>query len=712
MFASRIPSLRKLSILLSFLLAAGSVCDAAQITSYLITTAVLGKTFEYHIGADNQPTTFDATGFAPGLTIDRVTGTIFGTPNISGDYKIHLVAVGSGVAEADLTLRVYLAIPPNDPPDAMMSGGSDQILMDNQRSRIYCGHVDGITILDTQTRSVVKTIADRTVVSMALSPDGKRLWFVSTFMNRRVAWVDLDNLDNIVEVPVSDSVYYVREGLDLRLYGSVLNGDVLQMDANTGAVQQRFRPSTDFRPYGPPLLELSPDRKTLYVGDSFYVGTSLSPHGSLSRYDVATATPTLLQRVEMSAPYFWGLTAAPDGESVYVVPGTFEGWGSWFPHGTLCLAAQDLTQLRGFLPYRGTGKPPTLSADGRLVLQSVVRGDGGANCTGFVEIFSASTFTLLKTLTLGSVTSLGGGASVAVSSAVADPDYSHIFVWGSTGNGIPIGVGLTGMFVYNTASPAAPATPAKSLLNLATRMVTERGDNALIGGFIVTGVGQKDVVVRALGPSLPISGRVADPILEVYDSAGNKVAQNDNWNSNRATLLATGLAPIDEHEAAFFCVLEPGAYTVVVRNVSDASGITLLEIYDLNAGSASRIANLSTRGQVFSGDNVMIGGVIIGGTVSTNLVVRAIGPSLRNKGISNALSDPTLDIHDGYGVLIAHNDDWQTSPERKFADFGLAPSDDKESAVFLAATPGNYTAIVRGGDGGTGVGLVEFYNLQ
>jgi hypothetical protein len=258
-----------------------------------------------------------------------------------------------------------------------------------------------------------------------------------------------------------------------------------------------------------------------------------------------------------------------------------------------------------------------------------------------------------------------------------------------------------------------------SLKNLSTRAHVLAGDNALIGGFIFTG---GNVAVRALGPSLsvngvPVAGRLADPTLEIYDSTGKLVAANDNWRDDSASasrLQAEGLAPTNDLEAALDKFLGGGAYTVVMRGKNNSTRIGLFEAYFTSAAIQNEEAlNLSTRGVVGTGDDVMIGGFIMGDSNgTTRVVIRGIGPSLATSGITNALADPTLDLHDGNGVAIGANDNWRDTQEADIKASGLAPTSDLESAIFATLQPGAYTAIVRGKNDGSGIGLVEVYNLH
>jgi hypothetical protein len=297
----------------------------------------------------------------------------------------------------------------------------------------------------------------------------------------------------------------------------------------------------------------------------------------------------------------------------------------------------------------------------------------------------------------------------------------HTFVKAQTDNAYPPAtytVTNNSACTAPTPSPTPPKTPAQ-LQNISTRARILTGNNVLIGGFIVTGTDPKKVIVRALGPSItrngaPLPGRLANPILELH--AGNTVITNDDWKTDQqAEIMATGLAPTNDLESAIVRTLDPGNYTAIVRGVGGGTGIGLVEVYDLSQASASLLANISSRGFVDTNDNVMIGGFIVGPVDRSNprLVVRAIGPSLSNSGVSDALQNPTLEIHDASGTMIAANDDWPTDPNSSsVVANGLQPSDTRESAIFTSLTPGAYTAIVRGVGNTTGVGLVEVYNLQ
>lgn len=214
----------------------------------------------------------------------------------------------------------------------------------------------------------------------------------------------------------------------------------------------------------------------------------------------------------------------------------------------------------------------------------------------------------------------------------------------------------------------------------------------------------------------PVSGRLADPTLELRDATGLLIDFNDNWTDSPQSVEITlsGLAPSDPHESAISQQLSPGKYTAIIRGKNDTTGIGLVEVYDRESTGTSKLANISTRGVVETGDNVMIGGFIIGNNQpATKVVVRAIGPSLAAQSVPNPLQDPMLELHDRNGNVVATNDNWQTDPgAAEIQSDQLAPGDPHESATLQTLQPGNYTAVVRGVNNTTGIGLVEIYNVQ
>ncbi|HEY3662517.1 MAG TPA: matrixin family metalloprotease [Chthoniobacterales bacterium] len=260
-----------------------------------------------------------------------------------------------------------------------------------------------------------------------------------------------------------------------------------------------------------------------------------------------------------------------------------------------------------------------------------------------------------------------------------------------------------------------PITPSR-LVNISTRMYVGTGDDVLIGGFIIQGNQLKKVILRAIGPSLTaggISGALQDPKMDLYDSTGALLDSNDNWQESldSGEIVDSGLAPFDLRESAIVARLAPGNYTAVISGVNNTTGIGLVESYTLDT-SATHAANISTRGRVGPGEEVLIGGFIVGGRTTKQIVVRALGPSLGGNGLA-VLADPAVELHGSDGQLIASNDDWASgSQQSDIIAAGLQPADPREAALIATIPSGNYTAIVQGAEGGSGIGLVEIYDLD
>ena len=250
-------------------------------------------------------------------------------------------------------------------------------------------------------------------------------------------------------------------------------------------------------------------------------------------------------------------------------------------------------------------------------------------------------------------------------------------------------------------------------------MRVQAGDNVGIGGFIITGTGPKHVLLRAIGPSLTQSGvpdALADPVLELHGPGTFVTITNNNWRDDpvqAALIMADGIPPTNDLESAIDATLLPGAYTAIVRGNGNTSGVGLVEVYDLGQAVPGKLANISTRAFVDTGDNVVIAGFILGNNNGNDrIVVRGIGPSLTAAGVPNALADPTLELRNSNGALLVSNNDWQDDPAQaaELVAAGLAPTSNLESGIAATLSPGLYTALLAGLDNGIGVGLVEVYD--
>ncbi len=316
------------------------------------------------------------------------------------------------------------------------------------------------------------------------------------------------------------------------------------------------------------------------------------------------------------------------------------------------------------------------------------------------------------------------GASVSFSATANDLVDGAITVTANPASGsiFPIGkttVNLTAQDdAGNEASAAFIITVRRTeLVNISTRIPVGTGDEVGIGGFIIRGNDPLPVLIRALGPSLNVNGtalpgRLADPVVELFNQQKQSLAQNDNWQSTQQNEInATGLAPTNANEAAIFIQLPPGAYTAVVSGANGTTGNALVEIFALLSSSDSKLDNISTRGLVQTGSNVLIGGLISRGGDPTRVLIRAVGPVMAAHGVANTLQNPTLSLHDGNGVLLKFNDDWQDTQGAEIQATGMAPSNPQESAIVATLGAGPHTAVVRGKDNTTGVALVEAYAL-
>ena len=242
------------------------------------------------------------------------------------------------------------------------------------------------------------------------------------------------------------------------------------------------------------------------------------------------------------------------------------------------------------------------------------------------------------------------------------------------------------------------------------------GENVGIGGFIITGTDPMHVLIRAIGPSLSpgIPDPLADPVLELHGPGAFATITNDNWrDTQEAAIIATGIQPSNDFEAAIDATLSPGIYTAIVKGKNNTSGVGLVEVYDLSQAAPSKLGNISTRALIGTGSNIVIAGFILGNSSGDDRVVaRGIGPSLTAQGVPNALADPVLEARDGNGTLVVANNDWQDDPVQasELMAAGLAPSNPLESGIARTLAPGLYTILLAGVDNGTGIGLVEVYD--
>jgi hypothetical protein len=464
---------------------------------------------------------------------------------------------------------------------------------------------------------------------------------------------------------------------------------------------------------------------TNYLGDQ---GAVLQPYsvdvpanGTINVVvaEISAGTPSTAYTVTvtgLSAPTPAGTGACSVGLTTQVSATTI----------TLGQSTFDKATLSGTVGGNGT-LTFKLFSDSACATTPLVISNQAANADG---VYTSSPFTPASTGTYYWQASYSDGVN-SVTTTCADPTETV------TVNPVPVPTPTATATATATATPTATATatatasatatatatptatPASQTLNLSTRMRTDTGNNVGIGGFTITGSVAKHVIIRALGPSLTKFGFtaaevLADPTLEVHGPGSFGTITNNNWrDSQEAQIKADGLAPTNDLESAIDATLPPGAYTAIVSGNGSGVGICTFEVYDLDSSAASKLANLSTRAFVGTGNNVVIAGFVLGNNAGNDrVVVRGLGPSLSSFGIANTLADPTLELRDENGTLILANNDWQDNAAQA-ADItaaGLAPSNNKESAIAATLPPGLYTAILAGLNNGTGVGTVEVYD--
>jgi hypothetical protein len=658
-----------------------------------------GDTFDYDsFAANNEPTSWSAVGLPAGFSIDAATGHISGVAPPSGTFAPVITAHGP-IADAYVPFSITVESL-NRVPGLLKILPLDAywILADPIRPRIYTAGFSGVDMIDVNTLETTHLSSTTgNAWPPSLSADESELLLIGAFPDHSVLRrIELDSLTVMPDKLITDGSYeYYTDpllpGLDGRDYVAG-EKDVVQFDDATGVLQKKFG-----NVFNHPQLAMSSDRKTLFVSDFGYpVGGQ-----SFSSYDISTPEPVLLQHTD--TPY-GRLTYTGDGQTLYGLEGP--------PSPIVQIDPSTLQKVASFGETSGVFSSLSLSPEGSIyTLETpLFTGSGAWQAWNPVSLqqTAVSKFENLSPTT--DINSYDFRSYVPVNFAL-DSTGKYLFCVNALYPGIP---SPREVWVFSTdlaAFPPPPPPPTQDLANISTRANVTTGEGAMIGGFIIDGATPKKVLIRALGPSLTLTGALGDPVLSLYDSSGTQVATNDNWTTNRIAILGSSLAPTSERESAILITLTPGSYTAVVEDHNHQPGLALVEVYDLDVAQ-SALANISTRGEVGVGDAVMIGGFIVGGQDPTELLARGIGPSLSKNGIAFPLGNPVLEIHDASGTIIMSNDDWRATQQSEITATGLQPSNDLESAVLLTVIPGAYTVIVRGQNNSAGVALVEVYNLD
>ncbi len=660
------------------------VIGSASITSTTSPEPIpVGSYFTYTITAANNPTSFTATGLPTGVVIDGKTGTISGIPDLSDGFDAAVVAHGAGY---DASGIIHFSVTPAyRQPVAQISLADNAIrtVQDPVRNRLYVLNNRNVSVVDTDSLSIIATIPVAFAgYDLCLSPDNTKLWLTDAVGIHSYNLTDFSALPDIPNNP--PFFEQIRAGVNNKLYvtnppqgpSSYYLG-LYEIDVTSGELTaiRLGGPNTDIGA----LIDASADGKYLYA--SFNDGKV-----TINRYDVSSGAPVLLRSfVPPSTAYLIALSVSPDGKHV-----SYEAQDQFVEKETIFSMANTLVGATTVLDP--TAEPGSFNF-------------GNPGSTGYFNTIIHTGRQRPRLDFINTATGIPFNEWEIVDGGPAFADHA--------GANLFITTGLT-VYVYSLAADGTGGvTPSpKSLLNVSTRSVVGVDDQRMIGGFIITGDAEKEIAFRAIGASLPVIGAMTDPKISIFDSTGALIATNHNWNQFREAIVNAGLDPFDEHDAGLVATLAPGSYTAVVE-LEDGStgGLGLVELYDLTSDNSGKIANISTRSKVGTGDNVMIGGFIVGGNQVTNVLARAIGPSLASS-VTGVLLDPVLELHDSTGAQIASNDDWGSDQEAEIRGTGIAPTDNRESAILASLQPGAYTAIVRGKDDTTGVALVEIYNLD
>jgi Putative Ig domain/Matrixin len=649
----------------------------------------IGLPFIEDVGANNNPTSYSATDLPPGLILESDSGRISGTPTTSGVFNAVITAHGPIVDTYGAYQFAVLGLEEVPGLLSILNLPASSLVADPIRPRIYvaAGYA-GISMIDTETFEVTSLVSSSPFnARLSISADASTLLYTDLYGSPVQEYkIDLETLNALPAVPIPGNLSAVLEGLNNQAYVAGASG-VYQIDAATGVLQQYFAPPQSTSTASP-TIAISPDRQTLYVARE-------SIDGDLSTYDISTTDPMLLHQLSGS---FASLAPSRDGQFLYYV---HDNTGSYSLIQAQLPTLSPAKSLFASSLYLG---PTEVGLDGSIYQSIFPAGSYSNDPSGSFSVYDPATLQQTFDVEIGN---LQANLYPYVPLEIAfDNSGKYFFARVQGFYGAEVWV-----FSTDLASFPPPVHPTKNLLNISTRARVKTGEAAMIGGFIVQGPNPKKVLIRGIGPSLPLTGAMSNPVLDLYDSSGKLLASDDDWTADQLNIIGSQLAPSSKRESAILVTLQPGAYTAVVRDLNTQPGLALVEVYDLDPRD-SLLANISTRGKVETADNVMIAGFIIGGAEPTKVIVRAIGPSLTTKGIQQPLADPILELHDGNGDLASTNDNWRSTQQAEIIATGIPPTDDRESAILATLQPGSYTAIVRGQNSTTGVALVEVYNLD
>ncbi|HEV2840292.1 MAG TPA: delta-60 repeat domain-containing protein [Chthoniobacterales bacterium] len=608
---------------------------------------------------------------------------------------------------------------------------------------------------------------DADVAGIAVQADGKILvggFFTNMGGQERSYIARLDRTTGLADSfdpNASDNIFSIAVQADGKILaggfftsiGGATRHRMARLDANTGLADS-FDPNVSCTECGPPPARPAVVSIALQADGKIVTGGLFESIGGQARHSIARldATTGLADSFDPNAnEAVYSIAIQADGQ--VFAGGLFSGVNSIGGETRNHLARLDATTglADSFDPNANDSVfSIAVQADGKVLAGGLVTNIGGQPRALFARLSNGTAALQDLAVTQGAITWTHGGSSPQLTRVTfeSSPDKVHYTFlghgipqsgssnWSLTGLNLPTGqnfyIRARGCYrsgylngsesITESVRRAFLAGPTQEAqpLNLSTRMRVQTGDNVGIAGFIITGTAPKHVLLRAIGPSLTQSGvpdALADPVLELHGPDPFVTITNNNWRDDpdqEVAILATGIAPPNDLEAAIDATLPPGTYTAIVRGNGDTSGVALVELYDLSHSVDAKLANVSTRAFVSTGDNIVIAGFMLGGDIGYERIgVRGLGPSLTATGVPDALADPTLELRDGNGALLGANNDWQDDPSQaaEMIAAGLAPANPFESGLAATLSPGLYTALLTGLNNGTGVGLVEVYSL-
>jgi hypothetical protein len=689
----------------------------------LNTTVALGEVRLLTGDANNQ--LFDRDAIVLDVSADGRLVLFASGPPSSGNPTPGITRGGLYLRNLDTGTLTFVGIPPGGENNNDPTGAYEASMSDDGRFFAWSDTNAKIIWRDSQTHETreVTPNADGACRRPILSADGRYIAFISVARNL-VADTTLLPAENRAAVYLYDSQTQQMTVASLTYDGKGLSTGVGPSNAPLGEFD--FTADGQFVLFSTDAAGVHPDR-----------ANTTSPAWFWSyRRNVTTGEVVVVGRNaagQIPTGNFTSPRADAHGNRIAFLAGFVGGGGITFVDGYSSLfdiyrkdiATGQVVRVsqttNGAAPNGFFNGDINISSDGSVVAfgssssNFVAEPTDGSEGEGSPDVFRADISGNSSTVTLISKPVTDNGNVVEFSGPYL-PGTGAYVGFATADLKSMIGQGSNDSFFKHCVAVGSftfPPIQAPSLANISTRLQVLGGDNSLIGGFIIRGNEPKKVIVRGIGPSLPVAGKLENPILKLY-TKGNAVPidENDNWvdSPNKQEIIDSTVAPGNDLESAVVDTLAPGEYTAVVSGVNDGTGIGLVEVFDLAQGADSNLVNISTRGFVQTGNDVMIGGMIVLGSNPFKVIIRAIGPSLP---VTGKLLDPLLELRDGNGALLMQNDNWRTGgQEQEIIASTVPPTDDAESAIVRTLLPGNYTAVVSGVGNTTGIALVEVFALQ